>query len=139
MHDRHLAFSGTRKGLTVSQHERLRDELLQRRDQARADGVHLYLHHGDCIGADATAHDLALELGLPVILHPPANGRLQAHCQGAHRTYPRAPYLIRNQQMLDACEQLVACPDGPTERLRSGTWSTVRRARSAGLPVTLIT
>ena len=44
------------------------------------------------------------------------------------------PYLDRNRDIVDACEVLLATPDGP-ERLRSGTWSTVRYARKIGKPV----
>ena len=35
------------------------------------DKGYTHLNHGDCVGADALAHDFAIELGLKVIVHPP--------------------------------------------------------------------
>jgi hypothetical protein len=47
--------------------------------------------------------------------------------------------LGRNRIIANRCGVLFACPAEATEQLRSGTWSTVRYARKAGKPITIIT
>lgn len=46
--------------------------------------------------------------------------------------------LIRNRIIAERCDHLLACPAEPDEQLRSGTWATVRYARKAGKPRTLL-
>lgn len=46
-------------------------------------------------------------------------------------------YMIRNDALVAASPVLVAFPKTPHEIQRSGTWSTVRRARTAGLEIQL--
>lgn len=41
-------------------------------------------------------------------------------------------YMERNDELVARCTDLVAFPKTGTEQTRSGTWSTVRRARKAG-------
>jgi hypothetical protein len=50
---------------------------------------------------------------------------------------PEREYLQRNRDIVDATDVLLAAPDGP-ERVRSGTWSTVRYAYRAGRGVLLV-
>jgi len=52
------------------------------------------------------------------------------------------PELLRNEYMLDLAlklgaehAKLVAFPGGPQEVIRSGTWTTVRRARDREMPI----
>jgi hypothetical protein len=49
-----IGFTGTRRGMTVAQRKTLRSLLLTGSGK---------LHHGDAIGADAEAHDIAIALG----------------------------------------------------------------------------
>lgn len=90
------------------------------------------LHHGDCVGWDKQCHDMASRYGVKIIIHPPTDDRLRAFCEGGAVLDPK-PYLDRNRDIVDACTFLIAAPDGP-ERQRSGTWSTVRYAKSRGVP-----
>lgn len=94
------------------------------------------LHHGDCLGWDNQAHDIAVSLSIKTVAHPPSNPALRAYCR-ADKIMEPIPYLDRNNQIVLACDALFAAPDGP-ETLRSGTWSTVRRARKSGKAVTTI-
>ena len=82
-------------------------------------------HHGDCIGADATAHDYAANLKFHIVIHPPLDAKARAFKPG--KVLECKPYLVRNHDIVDVADTLIACPDGP-ERLRSGTWATVRYA-----------
>lgn len=89
------------------------------------------LHHGDCEGADAMAHALGRWLGVRIVVHPPEDTRHRAFCPDPDEVLPAKPYLDRNHDIVDVCDVLLALPDGP-ERLRSGTWSTVRYAWRTG-------
>ena len=51
---------------------------------------------------------------------------------------PFADPLARNRIIAARCDALLACPAEPDEQLRSGTWSTIRYARKAGKPITII-
>jgi hypothetical protein len=94
------------------------------------------LHHGDCVGADAQAHEIAIKLGIPVIVHPPDNSTHRAWSEGGY-VLGGKPYLERNRDIVDACDTLIAIPDKP-ETLRSGTWATVRYARTVGRSIIIL-
>jgi hypothetical protein len=105
-----VGFTGTRRGLTERQSAAL---------------VHLLartttLHHGGAIGADQQAEIIARQLGIATIVHLPAGTR-------------STDYLARNREIVDVSAELFAAPDGP-ERMRSGTWATVRYARKQQRP-----
>lgn len=90
------------------------------------------LHHGDCVVADAWAHNVAL-IQRPnpnIIIHPPTDPKLRAFCSGATEVLAPKPYLIRNRDIVRAQDGLIACPQESAEIPRSGTWATVRYARA---------
>jgi hypothetical protein len=95
------------------------------------------LHHGDCVGADAQAHELASLLGHRVTIHPPNNNRVRAWKTSPDIRAPKA-YLTRNKDIVRETDILIAAPAEPEEQIRSGTWSTVRYARRLGKPVFVI-
>lgn len=86
------------------------------------------VHHGDCVGVDSEAHDIAMDLGLRVEIHPPDSPSKRAFRTG-DVIHPRRPYLVRNADMALACDVIIAVPKRPCEEIRSGTWATVRAAR----------
>lgn len=90
------------------------------------------LHHGDAIGADAEAHDIAIGLGCAIVVHPPAVETQRAF-KAAAEIRAAKPYLVRNKDIVRETALLIAAPAEPVEQLRSGTWSTVRYA-PAGAP-----
>ncbi len=93
------------------------------------------LHHGDCVGADATAHTVALEQHLRIVLHPPTHDIHRTWCLGppaTTTTLPPLAYIARNRKIVDAVGLLVALPYGYEQEIRSGTWSTYRYARGIG-------
>lgn len=124
-----VGFSGTRRGMTAYQYERVLKELV---------GVD-ELHHGDCIGSDEEADQAARSVGVHVVIHPPDDDKARAFCfqAGDGITMP-LPYLVRNHAIVDTTDRLVATPDTAHETLRSGTWATIRHARSVGRPVVVI-
>jgi len=94
-------------------------------------------HHGDCVGADAEAHEIFGDEEHTVI-HPPANASKRAWCE-AKTILPVYDYLDRNHAIVDETDLLIACPAKDKEQLRSGTWATVRYARKLSRPVIIIT
>ena len=121
-----IGFTGTRKGMTSHQMIVL-SGILQTGDE---------FHHGDCVGADAEAHDIARCEGCRIVIHPPDNDKYRAFCIGTREELEK-PYLERNHDIVDACDLLVATPDGP-EAQRSGTWATIRYAREVGKEVKIL-
>jgi len=124
-----IGFTGGRGGASSKQLRSLRSLLA---------GCTGELHHGDCIGADASAHSIALALGFSIFIHPPADPRKRAFCAGAVKVFHAMPYLVRNVVIVRSTSCLIACPHSSQEQLRSGTWSTIRFARSLARPVFLI-
>lgn len=126
-----LGFTGTRNGMTSFQ----------------ATAFKLFIsgygnfitefHHGDCLGADLQAHRIVKSMSSSIIhIHPPVSNASRAHCSG-HVSFQPLPYLDRDRDIVDSTDVLVATPAG-TEIRRSGTWFTVRCARSSNLPVMII-
>ncbi len=103
--------------------------------QTLSKGRAVWLHHGDCVGADAQAHEISLGAGCQIYLHPPDVDDFRAFCQGADIVWALRPYLKRNEDIVKASAMLVATPGEFKERVRSGVWSTVRKARKARKPV----
>lgn len=126
-----IAMTGTSKGhlLTEVQCNHFREHLLLRRQN----GYSIF-RHGDCVGADAMGHQLAVEIGFDVVVHPPDNDRLRAFCQ-SRSIMPVQSYRERNQAMVNRCDLLLALPNQNQEVNRSGTWMTVRMARRANVPI----
>ncbi len=121
-------FTGTQKGMASRQLKAVR-QLLYRVDR---------LHLGDCLGADAQAHDEALSWGILTIGHPPSDGGRRAHCYYDTEREPK-PYLERNKDIVtEGIDGLIAAPSGFVEALRSGTWATVRYARKVGRRIWIV-
>ena len=126
-----FGFTGTRDGMTEAQGAALRALLL---DLKEADNE---FHHGDCVGADAQAHDIAASLGFFIVVHPPMSGSKRAYKSGGV-VRPALPYLCRNREIVWAASVLIATPKEDAEVRRSGTWSTVRFAQKTSVPLYII-
>ncbi len=127
-----VGFTGSAKGLMPKQGRVLEALLRQLWEQGAGE-----FHHGDCVGADESAHRMAKKLGYRVVVHPPSVGAKRAFCYDAI-ILPARPYLIRNRDIVNASDVLLAAPDEYDEVLRSGVWSTVRYARRLERPRILI-
>jgi hypothetical protein len=121
-----VSFTGTQRGMTHA----------QKLEVGRLIAESTTIHHGDCIGADAEAHHLAVSNGLRTVIHPPADSSRRAYLD-ADVIYKPKDYLQRNHDIVDAGDHLVAAPNGP-ERLRSGTWATIRYARKRGKAIYIV-
>jgi len=126
-----VGITGTREGMTLKQLvslERMLEEM----------GPPEQLHHGDCVGVDAEAHETAETLGVrDIIIHPPDVLTYRAFCKSGF-IRPERPYLKRNREMVKEIDVLIAIPKRDGETRRSGTWATVTYARKSGVPVKII-
>ena len=124
-----IGFTGTRYGMTVAQRRTLRLFL--------ANGAGREFHHGDCVGADAEAHDIAVAFGFEPVIHPPVIDILRAFKDSRRILAPRK-YRTRNRDIVRNTSLLIAAPAGAVEKVRSGTWWTVRFARKLGCAIVII-
>lgn len=130
---RHIAFTGTRRGMTPQQ--RLAFSIWIRDEREHNE---ITLHHGMCIGADAHAHRIAEAHSCLTHGYPPINQDHADMSLNVDFIAEPGDFLIRDQWLIDASEILVAAPKGFEEERRSGTWATVRYARRSGKPVVMI-
>lgn len=132
--EHHIGFTGTQEGMTLEQKNAVSD-ILRIVSPSHA-------HHGDCIGADKDFHDLCRSIrSIYVIGHPGVDkyGRSpkRAHCV-TDENEAELPYLERNAVIVNKSQLVIATPKGYEEELRSGTWSTIRRARRFNRTVFII-
>lgn len=122
---KHVGFTGTRHGLGDFQHKALEAWL-----QYFHCGGSKYFHHGDCIGADTQAHDIAVRLGYIIIVHPPENNSARTYCKAfIENIREEKPYIKRNHDIVDETQMLIGCSGSQHEERRSGTWATIRYGR----------
>lgn len=117
-----VGFTGTQAGMTEYQKDAV---LALLRD---LDGDLFEFHHGDCVGADAQAAQIAKTLGFKIVAHPPLNNYKRAFFK-SDETLPAKAYLDRNHDIVDAAEIMLATPKEFDEQLRSGTWATIRYSK----------
>lgn len=115
-----VGFTGTRKGMSQYQKHRVYT-YLERLGASEA-------HHGDCVGADSDFHDICLDLGIDIYIHP-GRPNHRAWKGGAYCYYDAKDYFERNKDIVDTTDTLLATPDSDKERVRSGTWATIRYAK----------
>lgn len=128
-----IGFTGTRHGMTSIQKKALltcMSRYLARSSQ---------FMHGDCIGADKEAHSIVRRAfpSVHIVIAPSSNGNLRAYCEGDTVREPEQP-LVRNAQIVYASDRMFACPAEFEEQSRGGTWFTIRVARKAKKPLTII-
>jgi hypothetical protein len=117
-----VGVTATRKGLGVAQRV-FAWQFLMRVDE---------VHHGDCIGGDAEVDEIAKLVGCTRVGHPCTLADQRAHCECQEIREPKPP-LVRNRDIVDEVEVMLAFPSSHTEEWRgSGTWATIRYARRLG-------
>ncbi len=123
-----VGFTGTRKGLTHEQRDKLENILWDLSVDE--------FHHGDCIGADAESHDVALKLSLYTIIHPPIVSDLRAFKEADSHREPKS-YFARNRDIVNESDTLIATPATEEETI-GGTWYTINYAIKIHKPVIII-
>jgi len=115
-----IGFTGTQEGMTLHQKRAVAEILSIKKPSV---GI-----HGDCIGADKDFHDLCVAFNIKTEIHPPESSGKRAFCKGDDVKDP-FPYLVRNHNIVDSADYMIATPKTDYEELRSGTWATIRYAR----------
>jgi hypothetical protein len=148
-----VGFTGTRKGMNMRQLDQLQFMLGALRTHGRGTGPDSYpplgsnrFHFGGAPGADLEARKVARPLGYDISWHPSPGvdlGELRASYAPEHELLNETwhevfPPLVRNHHIVDAVAVLLAAPHTDREEQRSGTWATVRYARTKGIPVVML-
>jgi hypothetical protein len=132
-----IGFTGTQKGMTDAQKRTVGMVL---------SGMFASLqeaHHGMCIGADHDFHDIVRHIikesdkQVKIVGHPPKN-KSKFVKDDVDVLMEDKEYLDRNHDIVDSADMLIATPDGDTEKLRSGTWATIRYAKKQGKKVIIV-
>lgn len=125
-----IGFTGNRHGLTDEQKNQI-ITILDNYDN-------IIVSHGDCVGSDTDFHNLCENYrnehtykNIRIDIYPPNNPTLRAFNRG-DILMDEKPYLQRNADIVKNSMILIACPiDKNNEVIRSGTWSTIRKARKS--------
>ena len=119
-----IGVTGSREGPVTEEQARAAVSLL---DYLYRERHAFYLHHGDCVGADAFMAEA--ERGRYwVISHPSVNDRFRAHAYADETREPKR-YLERNRDIVDSSDIVIALPGWSQDRT-GGTWYTIKYARS---------
>lgn len=129
-----VGFTGTQGGMTNEQYVTVEALLHEIGLQHGID----YATHGGCVGADAQFDALLAEIGVKTVIRPCDIKSKQADINTSGLRHiilcdEREP-LDRNTDIVLASTVLIAAPKGYKEERRSGTWSTIRRARTYKIP-----
>lgn len=128
-----IGFTGTEKGMTYPQEEKLTSLLKAFRPTV--------VVHGGCVGADSKFHKICRDQlkPRPRICVLPSNIRSkQGNWLGADFVAREAPPLERNDKIVRDVEVLIATPEQNEEIMRSGTWATIRYAKKRNVPVIIL-
>jgi len=132
----HVGFTGPSSGMTAAQAVRVTQALTSLRGVGASTA-----NHGMCIGADEVFHGLARYLGFRLVGWPGVTNTGTVYRRAAvtcDEVMPVKFFLDRNRDIVHASSVLLTTPDGARERVRSGTWATIRYARRCKLPLVLI-
>lgn len=124
-----VGISGTRHGANATQLYEIKTLLMDFKEQGAKN-----FRHGDCIGVDVEAADIARKLGYFIIIHPGPFG------VGSKTDIilGRLPFLDRNKIIVDMSDVMLIVPYTNKEILRSGTWATYRYAQKKSVPVRMV-
>lgn len=96
-----------------------------------------YLHHGDCVGGDATAAQIARDMGFVIVGHPPIRDSNRAFFE-SDENRPALNYLARDREIVREVDLLIGCPNTSEYMPHSGTWYTINYAMETGVKVAVI-
>lgn len=129
-----IGFIGTRNGMSESQIKSFESFISSLQNKS------IEFHHGDCIGSDETSHKIVESLKtkkeIKIIGHLPKYKKYRAFCKFDMEFMPK-DYAERNKNIINYTDILIAVPDR-TEEFNSGTWRSIRYAKSQNKIVYII-
>ena len=131
-----VGFTGTRRGMTPQQKVAV-EQILRKVKPS-------WTVHGDCVGADTDYHNIAETLRKAFnydyfrIRIRPCDHESRAWSQNYDEMCAVKKPLLRNKDIVLDAGLLIAAPLQGTEIRRSGTWHTVRFAKSVSLPIAIV-
>lgn len=128
-----IGFTGTKRGMTQFQ----KDWLFSALDGYSKEPGERWFLHGDCVGADVQAADIALNLGFKIWEFPPISDKFRGFFTHWDRKEPEGLYLDRDHAIVDNCDLLFAASAEDYELSRSGTWATIRYAKKLDIHVAI--
>ena len=135
MNPKAIGFTGTRNRLTEIQLNQMVTFVRSWRN------LYNEVHHGACVGADESFALAANLHTYHVVAHPPEVDAYLSltSLEVSSLILPAKPYHDRNHDIVDASALLLAMPIWPENKaIQSGTWSTIRYARTLNRPIFII-
>lgn len=141
-----IGFTGTRLPLPSTQQIALVVVLADIIAEWLVTGLHgpRYFHHGDCVGSDFYAarvmHEMKVttEPRIKIVAHPTNIPHLRGFSPYNDVIRDVKDPIVRNHDIVDESTILVATPGTMEEIARSGSWSTIRYARSLNREIRII-
>lgn len=124
-----VGISGTRYGASPKQLNKIVELLMDFRKSGAKN-----FRHGDCIGVDIEAANIARKLGYYIIKHPGPIGMKTE----ADETMVPLPFLDRNKVIVRMSGIMLIVPYSNKEIMRSGTWATYRYAKKINVPIRMV-
>jgi hypothetical protein len=94
--------------------------------------------HNGMIGATAQAHAIARGLDLQIVIIPPKNTDLRAKLEGAIQIETPEDFNDSLDHVIEDSHIVIFTPREEVEKLRSGTWRSIRQAKREGKSVYII-
>lgn len=134
----HIGFTGSQHPMTqrakITLHLTLHDII----EEHKFSSAPTCLHHGDCINSDEEAAKIGSALGYLVHAHPSFLEKKRAFSEFNDVIHAPKEPLERNKDIAKISSVLVATPHTYQEIIRSGTWTTIRRARELNREIGII-
>ncbi len=124
-----VGITGTRSGMNDSQLAAVFDFL--------QDADIVEFHHGDCVGVDIEAADIAKYHAIKTVCHPPIKDELRGFHKSDEFREPLS-YFARNRKIVDGVDLLLVVPYQNARQETGGTWYTHDYAIKTGVPVKII-
>jgi hypothetical protein len=128
-----VGITGTREGMNERQRSEVRQVLHDLAYEAGRDGIVPHFHHGDCVGVDVQAAEMAEEFGYVIVCHPPVKDDMRGFHR-SHQFMPPKGYLERDSAIVDSVDVLLVVPKENEWQPKGGTWYTHDYAKKRGVP-----
>lgn len=135
----HVGITGTREGMTPRQ----LGSFIHSLQVLFNENKRIRLHHGDCVGVDAAAHNIFWAMhrdGDKINIHPQVADDMRANCRKEYGVKIHTPrsYLERDRNIVDLSDVLIAIPREMEHQSRGGTWYTYDYAIKKNIRIYLI-